>query len=155
MMLQNLAVDDVKELALLQKNLTKALLVTLIYIIIQNVPLLLQNVEVTHFFCLICTCSSCPLNPLNPLRCFGISRSRREALAVALPLRPPSTMGFWSRVSDPVFLSFWILKIMGQALLKSSSARTYHELLMHNSYCRVAEKVERFQTLIPKDPREL
>ena len=25
-----------------------------------------------------------------------------------------------------------------QALLKSSSARTYHELLMHNSYCRVA-----------------
>ena len=52
MMLQNLAVDDVKELALLQKNLTKALLVTLIYIIIQNVPLLLQNVEVTHFFLL-------------------------------------------------------------------------------------------------------
>lgn len=50
MMLQNLAVDDVKELALLQKYLTKALLVALIYIIIQNVPLLLQNVEVTHFF---------------------------------------------------------------------------------------------------------
>jgi hypothetical protein len=54
MMLQNLAVDDVKELALLQKYLTKTLLVTLIYInlhnIIQNVPLLLQNVEVTLFF---------------------------------------------------------------------------------------------------------
>ena len=38
MMLQNLAVDDVKELALLQKYLTKALLVTLIYIIIVYYP---------------------------------------------------------------------------------------------------------------------
>ena len=38
MMLQNLAVDDVKELALLQKYLTKALLVTLIYIIIIYYP---------------------------------------------------------------------------------------------------------------------
>jgi hypothetical protein len=106
-MLQNLAVDDVKELALLQKYLTKALLVALIYIIIQNVPLLLQNVEVTLFFCLICTCSSCPLNPLNPLRNGGISRSRREALAVALPLRPPSTMGFWSRVEVTHFFYHW------------------------------------------------
>ena len=38
MMLQNLAVDDVKELALLQKYLTKELLVTLIYIIIVYYP---------------------------------------------------------------------------------------------------------------------
>ena len=49
MMSQNFAVD-VKELySIVTKNLTKALLVTLIYMIIRNVPLLLHNVEVSHF----------------------------------------------------------------------------------------------------------